>query len=279
MENIFRELSIHNILSLLDNICTLQNILIAISTFCVVKISEKIKRKRICKCLSLDKKNCKVVIPNYNLEIHTSGKLPMCPVGDIIAAVNVVDLIHKSGLYSHQEAIIYEPTQYSSTSYYNLFCVGGSLANHYSRALFKDFFPTFKIFASKHKIETNPNNLSPEFFVQSETKRGFSWGLSPTCEFLVKPDERFAILVKLTEKDFNIRGHGTVFILFGNGIEGTLAISKYLLYNYEDLYRRTKKNKHFFIVFKVHCKTGEIIPNTILDLTEEMFYKYKGETE
>lgn len=67
--------------------------------------------------------------------------------------------------------------------------------------------------------------------------------------------------------------HGTVHILFGNGIEGTIAISKYLLNEYQDLYKKVKGKTHYFIAFKIKRYTGIIIPNSFVDLTEEMFHK------
>ena len=90
-------------------------------------------------------------------------------------------------------------------------------------------------------------------------------------EFLNNDDERYAIIVKLSGEDFNIENHGTVHILFGNGIEGTLAISQYLLKNYKDLYKIVKRKKHYFIAFKIKTSTGMIDSKSFVDLTDKMF--------
>lgn len=102
-------------------------------------------------------------------------------------------------------------------------------------------------------------------------KRGFAGGSSDGEQFTIDTDERYAIIVKLSSDDFGVKDHGTIHILFGNGIEGTLAISRYLLFNYKDLYNRTKKRKHYFIAFKLKKDTGIINTNSFIDLTETMF--------
>lgn len=197
--------------------------------------------------------------------------MQVCPIGDIKAVSNVLDLIHATGLYSHQQSIIYESNYFSSFDNYNIFCIGGSLANRYSYDLFQQFFPKFKILATEEKIETNPNKIPREHFVSCEAEKGFCWGESSDEQFIIGADERYAIIVKLSNQDFNMKNHGTVHILFGNGVEGTLAISKYLLYDYKDLYKKAKGKKHYFIAFKLKRSTGIIDTNSFVDLTEIMF--------
>lgn len=247
-------------------------LIIALIGFVVGKIFPIIKKYKIRKCLSLEKNECKIVLPSYNKKLHNKiDVIQMCPIGDIKAVSNIIDLIHATGLYSHQQSIIYENKYNSTFDNYNIFCVGGSLANQYSYDIFQQFFPKFKIFASEEKIKNNPNKIPPSHFVKSEEKIGFCWGESSQQQFIINQNERYAIIVKLSNKDFNIKNHGTVHILFGNGIEGTLAISKYLLYDYKDLYKKVNRKKHYFIAFKIKRNTGIIDMNSFIDLTEEMF--------
>lgn len=236
------------------------------------KIIPIIKKYKIKKCLSLTKNECKIALPSYDKQLHNKiDIIQMCPIGDIKAASNVIDLIHATGLYSHQHSIFYENNYSNAIENYNIFCVGGSLANKYSYNFFQQFFPNFKIYAPEEKIKTNPNQIPANYFVLSETEKGFCWGNRADEQFLIGTDERYAVIVKLTSEDFGIKNHGTVHILFGNGIEGTLAISKYLLYDYKDLYRRVKRKKHYFIAFKVKRSTGIIDSNSLVDLTDKMF--------
>lgn len=247
-------------------------IIVALIGFLIGKIFPEIQKYKIKKCLSLKKKECKIILPNYDKKLHNKkDTIPVCPIGDIKAMFNIIDLLHTTGLYPHQQSIIYESSYSDSLENYNIFCIGGSLANQYSYDLFQQFFPKFKLYASEEKIKTNPNRIPYSHFVTSTEKKGFCWGNSSDKEFLINMDERYAIIVKLSDKDFHIKNHGTVHILFGNGIEGTLAISKYLLHNYKDLYKRVKKRKHYFIAFKIKLDTALIDPNSFVDLTDKMF--------
>ena len=243
----------------------------AIIGFLVSKMIPTLKRRKIKKCLSLGKHDCKIVLPNYSGKLHNQEDvLALCPIGDIKAASNVIDLIHSTGLYSHQQSIIYEGNYSDSFEHYNIFCIGGSLANCYTFDLFQQFFPNFKICAPEEKIRTNPNKIPDSYFVVCE-QEGFCWGNGENDKFLANDGERYAIIVKLSTTDFQIENHGTVHILFGNGIEGTIAISKYLLNDYQDLYKKVKGKSHYFLAFKVKRDTGIIMPNSFIDLTETMF--------
>lgn len=251
---------------------TIYTILVAITGIIIGKISPKIKQYKIRKCLSLTKNECKIILPSYDKKLHNKiDIIPVCPIGDIKAASNIIDLIHLTGLYSHQDSVFYENAYNENFENYNIFCIGGSLANQYSYDIFKQYFPSFKILAPEEKIKTNPNGVPFEHFSISDGENGFCWGSLPNQQFLINNDERYAIIVKLSDKDFNIKNHGTIHILFGNAIEGTLAISKYLLHDYKDLYKKVKGRHHYFIAFKVKRKTGIIDANSFIDLTEEMF--------
>ena len=182
-------------------------------------------------------------------------------------------MIHATGLSSHQKSVIYEDTYAESIARYNVFCIGGLLANSYTYDLFQQFFPSFKIYATREKFEFNPNKIPLKNFILSEDKVGFCWGEASSQSFVVKKDERYAIIVKLSKEDFKSKDHGTVHILFGNGVEGTLAISRYLLFNYRDLNKLVASKKHYFIAFKVKRKTGIIDTNSFIDLTDRMFSK------
>ena len=243
----------------------------AIIGFLASKIIPVLRKHKIKKCLSLGKHECKIILPDYRGKLHNQKDfLELCPIGDIKAASNVIDLIHSTGLYSHQQSIIYEGNYSDSFEHYNIFCIGGSLANHYTYDLFQQFFANFKICASEEKIQTNPNKIPANHFVVCE-QDGFCWGNADNEKFLVNKGERYAIIVKLSNRDFQIENHGTVHILFGNGIEGTIAISKYLLNDYQDLYKKVKGKSHYFLAFKIKRDTGIIMPNSFVDLTETMF--------
>lgn len=247
-------------------------IIVLIIGFLVGKVIPAFKRHKIKKCLSLTKKDCKIILPEYVKKLHNDkDNILVCPIGDLQAAINIVDLIYATGLYSHQQAIIYQNRYSDSFENYNIFCVGGSLANQYSYDLFQQFFPKFKVYASEEKIKTNPKGIPPSHFVVNETEKGFCWGNLSHERFVVSMDERYVIIVKLSREDFHRENQGTVHILFGNGVEGTLAASKYLLHDYEDLYKKVKRKKHYFIAFKIKRYTGVIDPNSFADLTNEMF--------
>lgn len=247
-------------------------VLSAIFGFVIGKIFSKLNKYKIRKCLSLNNSECKIILPSYDKKLYNrTDIIPMCPIGDIKAASNIIDLIHKTGLYSHQDSIFYERRYDINFVNYNIFCIGGSLANKYSYHLFKQFFPNFQIFAPEEKIKTNPNKIPPEHFKESDYEKGFCWGDAESDQFIINKDERYAILVKLSAQDFNINHHGTIHILFGNGINGTLAISQYLLHNYKDLYEMVKKEKHYFIAFKLKRGTEIIDTNSFIDLSNKMF--------
>lgn len=251
---------------------TIYTIITTVVGVIIAKVSVKIKQYKIRKCLSLTRNDCRIILPSYEKTLHnTTDIIPVCPIGDIKAASNIIDLINKTGLYTHQNSIFYEDTYNDNFDKYNIFCIGGSLANQYSYDIFKQFFPNFKILAPEEKIRTNPNGIPAEDFVMSNGERGFCWGNLPKQQYIINNDERYAIIVKLSNKDFDIKNHGTIHILFGNGLEGTLAISKYLLHDYKDLYKKVKRKRHYFIAFKVKRNTGIIDANSFVDLTEEMF--------
>lgn len=258
-------------LEFLEEYSFLFPIFTAVGGFFIGKINPILKKHKIKKCLSLDKYECKIILPDYDGKLHNQKDIiALCPIGDIKAASNVIDLIHSTGMYSHQQSIIYEGNYTNSFENYNIFCIGGSLANHYTYDLFQQFFKNFKICASEEKIRTNPQKRPSDHFIVS-SQNGFCWGNADNEKFLVNKGERYAIIVKLSSKDFNMENHGTIHILFGNGIEGTIAISKYLLNDYRDLYKKTKGKSHYFLAFKIKRDTGIIIPNSFIDLTYKMF--------
>ena len=146
-----------------------------------------------------------------------------------------------------------------------------SLANRYTYDLFQQFFPDFKIYATREKYESNPNRIPLKQFRISEERVGFCWGEQDNQSFTVEKDERYAVMVKLSKEDFHSKDHGTVHILFGNGIEGTLAISRYLLFHYKDINKLVRSRRHYFVAFKVKRKTGIIDTDSFVDLTDQMF--------
>ena len=236
------------------------------------KVIPYFKKRAIRKCLSLEKKECTIILPDYTEKLHNQiENIAMCPIGDVQAATNIIDLIHETGLASHQKAVIYEGTYANPMDRYNVFCIGGSLANHYTYDLFQQFFPDFKIYATQEKYESNPNRIPLKQFKISEDRVGFCWGEQDNQSFTVEKDERYAIIVKLLKEDFHSKDHGTVHILFGNGVEGTLAISRYLLFHYKDLNKLVGAGEHYFVAFKVKRTTGIIDTDSFVDLTEQMF--------
>ena len=146
-----------------------------------------------------------------------------------------------------------------------------SLANRYTYDLFQQFFPDFKIYVIREKYESNPNRIPLKQFRISEERAGFCWGEQYNQSFTVEKDERYAVMVKLSKEDFRSKDHGTVHILFGNGIEGTLAISRYLLFHYKDINKLVRSRRHYFVAFKVKRKTGIIDTDSFVDLTDQMF--------
>ena len=123
------------------------------------------KHRKIRKILSLKKCDCKIVLSKYdNREVRKGVSLSVCPIGDIQAAINVTDLIYATGLYSNQQSIIHEGSYSDDITNYNIFCIGGFLANTFSDSLFNLIFPKFKIYASSKEInnvteDTNKSSL------------------------------------------------------------------------------------------------------------------------
>ena len=236
------------------------------------KVIPYFKKRAIRKCLSLEKKECTIILPTYLKKLHNQIEdVAMCPMGDVQATANVIDLIHEAGLTSHQKSVIYEGNYAEPMDRYNVFCIGGSLANRYTYDLFQQFFPDFKIYATREKYESNPNRIPLKQFRISEERVGFCWGEQDNQSFTVEKDERYAVMVKLSKEDFRSKDHGTVHILFGNGIEGTLAISRYLLFHYKDINKLVRSRRHYFVAFKVKRKTGIIDTDSFVDLTDQMF--------
>lgn len=95
-------------------------------------------------------------------------------------------MIHATGLSSHQKSVIYEDTYTESIARYNVFCIEGLLANSYTYDLFQQFFPSFKIYATREKFEFNPNKIPLKNFILSEDKVGFCWGEASSQSFVVK---------------------------------------------------------------------------------------------
>ena len=244
------------------------------------KVGIRAKRRNIRKCLMLQKKECKIVLPTYGKKLYDKKTdVPMCDFGDIKAAGNIIDLIRKTGLNQSQEKIFYEEDYSISIASYNMFYMGGILANKNVLDIFNNKFSKFKLLITDTP-HNNPNNVSSKWF-KHNGKNGFFWGDSSVDnisedvkeKFEVTGNERFAIIVKLSKEDFGGDDHGDVYILFGQGRIATLAISRYMLSNYYDLYKKVKKKKHFFVAFKVSAVSGEIDGSTFVDLTDAMFDK------
>lgn len=105
---------------------------VAIISFLICKIIPKIKQYKIRKCLSLSKNECKIVLPCYDKKLHNKTDLiQVCPLEDIKAVSNIIDLIHATGLYSHQQTIIYENNYFTAFENYNIFCISKYLLNNY----------------------------------------------------------------------------------------------------------------------------------------------------
>lgn len=155
----------------------LYTIIIAIMGFLVGKIIPIIHTYKIKKCLSLKQNECKIILPSYDKKLHNDiDIIQVCPLGNIKAAINIIDLISITGLYPHQQSIIYESTYNNTFEKYNIFCIGGSLANQYSYEIFKQFFPKFKIMSTEKKVKNNPNKIPYDHFVITDTEKGFCWG-------------------------------------------------------------------------------------------------------
>ena len=83
--------------------------------------------------------------------------------------------------------------------------------------------------------------------------------------------------MRLTGEDLGSEAAGTVYILYGNTVMSTLVASKYMLCQVDDLIKRTKKRKHFFLVMKVREVNGisRWHFDGDSDLTDEMFHDEK----
>ncbi len=65
-------------------------IICAITGFLIGKIIPEIQKYKIKKCLTLVKKECRIVLPHYDKKLHNKKDIiTMCPIGDIEAATRV----------------------------------------------------------------------------------------------------------------------------------------------------------------------------------------------
>jgi len=57
------------------------------------QVGIRAKRRNVRKYLSLQKKECKIVLPTYEQKLYENKTdVPMCDLGDIKAAGNIIDL-------------------------------------------------------------------------------------------------------------------------------------------------------------------------------------------
>lgn len=237
-----------------------------------------IKKKRLVSSLRLQKKKeCRILIPTYkDIELYppakTRTKFDVNIQEDVLASVDIISLINRMGLDVSEECIMVRESYNELASNYNLFCIGGILANAQTRSFFKQIFPDFRIFRAK--LDENDKE-EKELFYKDGTKRGFRWGEGK--EFTVKDREHYAIIVRLTGEDLGSETAGTVYILYGNTMMSTLIASKYMLCQVDDLIKRTRKRTHFFLVMKVREVNGisRWYFDENSDLTDEMFHDEK----
>lgn len=247
------------------------SIITFICGFIFHKLVKVIERHKLNQFLMLNKKlECKILLPSYQANIFNNTNLTeVYTAGDIKASSNIIELINKTGIYKSFLANIYEKTYTNLIANNNLFCIGGFSTNDYTYDLFQQFFPFVKFYMPQEQINnyTRPTSC----FIVDENMKGFSWGDSDDEKYMVNSDERYIILIRLLNTDFNIKNHGTVHIIFGQGIIGTLVLSKYMLNNYKDIFAKTKHHSHYFIVFKFKAHTQLIDMNSYKDLTDIVF--------
>ena len=235
---------------------------------------EKIKKARRISALRLRKdRTCKIVMPTYNnIDLYPQSRsrtmFDVNSQGDVLASLNVVSFAGYVGLEFANEYYVLGEHPNEIVANNNIFCIGGIVANKQTRAHFSRFFPEFRIFNSNLKEDDEEGQ---KLFFYDKEKRGFRWGAGK--EFTVSDGEHYAILVRLTKEDFGTDDAGTVYILYGNKMESTLVASKYLLCQINDLIKRTRRKKHFFIVMRIREVNGSsnIYFDDKYDLTDEMF--------
>ena len=77
--------------------------LTAIVRFVIGKLFSKFNEYKIRTCLSLSRNECKIILPSYNKTLHNrTDIIPVCPIGDIRVASNIIDLIHNL-LYNYKD--------------------------------------------------------------------------------------------------------------------------------------------------------------------------------
>mgnify|MGYP003291352390 CR=1 FL=1 len=235
---------------------------------------EKLKKTRTIFALRLVKeRDCKIVMPIYeNIDLHpkinSKTLFSVNEQSDVLASLNIISLIEKIGLRFDEEYYVLQEHCNQVIANSNVFCIGGVVANEQTKVYFSKFFPEFRIFSKNIEMK---DAKGQNIYAYNKAKRGFCWGNGK--EFTVSEGENYAILIRLTKEDFNIKDAGTVYILFGDKADSTLMASKYLLCHMDDLLKRTKGKKHFFIVMRIREANG--IKNAYFDenydLTKEMF--------
>lgn len=130
-----------NLLEIIDKYSFVVSIICMVFGFFVNKFCIYIKQFRIRKLLALKKAECKIILPSYTKEVHSPNDIhEVCPIGDIKSMANVIDLINQAGLAIQPRSIIYEPSYDMNIDSYNIFCIGGSLANRCT-------YDTFQLFS------------------------------------------------------------------------------------------------------------------------------------
>lgn len=237
-----------------------------------------IKRCHLIKSLQARKEK------NWNIDLniyksvaleHYEAKFDVAEGCDMRAAMNIERFLRENDLLEKQNNCINSIQANSPHTSCNEFCIGGIIANNQTEYYFKRFFPHFRIYTNRiGEMRCVPEDK----YIYSEVKCGFKYGQGDNEEYVIRKSEKYAILVRLTEEDFNIDDAGTVYILHGNNPQSTLALSEYILYHAKDLIRKTRKRKHFFIVFTVDEIDGEIKINmsNYCDLTNTVFKHKKN---
>lgn len=234
---------------------------------------ERIKRRYIMRELKLkEDKDWNINMRVYgDVQLtHYSQKHEVNATSDVLAAMNMYKFLQVNGLLDKQKCYINKPQVDSIGETDNMFCIGGFIANEQTEYYFKRFFPSFRVYTNR---SGENYAMKKDKYIFSETKRGFRWGENEDEEYTVKKGERYAILIRLTEEDFNIGNTGVVYILYGNDDISTLGLSEYILNHSDDLAEKTKKRKHFFIAFSVQevNKEPKLNMSDFKDLTDVMF--------
>lgn len=160
-------------------------------------------------------------------------------------------------------------THIESPELFSEICLGGPLDNKLTDGYMEKYFPQFETLVPEDKLLRY--NWRHESKIVISIERGFCVRKSSRehLDFLINDETTdYFVIIKLDAED--LEEDRSVIMIYGYTRKGLLCGTKYLYNNYNELYKKYKKN-HFFIIGRCSIPTLQIDIRKIYDLTPYMF--------